>query len=131
MESFGDAVSHGDMAATVLNQPMVGMARTPGGKGYWLDAADGGIFTFGDARFWGSTGSLRLNAPVVGMAPTRDGGGYWTVASDGGIFAFGAAPFEGSMGGRHLQQGGRGHGPHAATEGGLDGGLGRRDLRLR
>ena len=104
VESFGDAVSHGDMAATVLNQPMVGMARTPGGKGYWLDAADGGIFTFGDARFWGSTGSLRLNAPVVGMAPTRDGGGYWTVASDGGIFAFGAAPFEGSMGGHHLNK---------------------------
>ena len=26
------------------------MAATPDGKGYWLVAADGGIFTFGDAR---------------------------------------------------------------------------------
>ena len=46
------------------------MAATPDGGGYWLDAADGGIFTFGVPRFRGSTGSLRLNAPVVGMAPT-------------------------------------------------------------
>jgi hypothetical protein len=32
----------------------VGMAATPTGKGYWLVAADGGIFTFGDAVFAGS-----------------------------------------------------------------------------
>ena len=92
------------MSKTVLNQSMVGMAPTPDGKGYWLDAADGGIFTFGDARFWGSTGSLHLNKPVVGMAPTHDGGGYWLVASDGGIFAFGDAAFEGSMGSHHLNE---------------------------
>jgi len=28
----------------------------PTGKGYWLVAADGGIFSFGDARFYGSLG---------------------------------------------------------------------------
>ena len=59
---------HGDMAGSALNQPVVGMAATPDGGGYWLDAADGGIFTFGNAQFWGSTGSLHLNQPVVGMA---------------------------------------------------------------
>ena len=32
------------------------MASTPDGKGYWLVASDGGIFTFGDAQFYGSTG---------------------------------------------------------------------------
>jgi len=104
VDPFGDAVSHGDMSTTVLNQPVVGVAPTPDGQGYWLDAADGGIFTFGDARFWGSTGSLHLNKPVVGMAPTHDGGGYWLVASDGGIFAFGDAAFEGSMGSHHLNE---------------------------
>ena len=31
-----------------LAKPIVGMAATPG-KGYWLVASDGGIFTFGDA----------------------------------------------------------------------------------
>jgi hypothetical protein len=34
--------------------PIVGMAATPTGKGYWLVASDGGIFTFGDAVFFGS-----------------------------------------------------------------------------
>ena len=36
--------------AIALNQPIVGMAATPGGNGYWLVASDGGIFTFGDAQ---------------------------------------------------------------------------------
>ena len=65
--------------------------------GYWLVAADGGIFSF-DAPFLGSTGAVRLNKPVVGMAPTSTAGGYWLVASDGGIFSFGDAPFRGSTG---------------------------------
>jgi N-acetylmuramoyl-L-alanine amidase len=78
------------------------MAATPDGRGYWLVAADGGIFTFGDAKFFGSTGALRLNAPIVGMAATPDGGGYWLVAADGGIFTFGDATFLGSEGGAQL-----------------------------
>ena len=43
-------------AATTLNKPIVGMAATPDGKGYWLVASDGGIFAYGDAAFYGSTG---------------------------------------------------------------------------
>jgi len=78
------------------------MAATPDGKGYWLVASDGGIFTFGDADFYGSTGSIRLNMPIVGMAATPDGKGYWLVASDGGIFTFGDARFYGSTGSIHL-----------------------------
>ncbi len=42
-----------------LNQPIVGMAATPDGGGYWLVASDGGIFAFGDAPFWGSAGGTR------------------------------------------------------------------------
>jgi adhesin/invasin len=72
--------------------------------GYWLTAADGGIFAFGDAPFFGSIGGAPLNEPVVGMAATTDRGGYWEVATDGGIFAFGNAPFRGSMGGTPLNQ---------------------------
>jgi predicted lipoprotein with Yx(FWY)xxD motif len=83
-------------APAVLNKPVVGMAPTADGKGYWLVASDGGIFSFGDAVFYGSTGGLSLNKPVVGMAPTADGKGYWLVASDGGIFSFGDAVFYGS-----------------------------------
>ena len=53
--------------------------RRPG-KGYWLVAGDGGIFSFGDAKFFGSTGGFHLNAPVLGMTPTRTGKGYWLYA---------------------------------------------------
>jgi N-acetylmuramoyl-L-alanine amidase len=87
-----------------LNRPVVGMASTPDGGGYWLVASDGGVFCFGDAAFRGSTGSMRLNRPVVGMASTPDGGGYWLAASDGGVFSFGDAAFEGAATGQ-LQRG--------------------------
>jgi hypothetical protein len=87
-----------------LNQPVVGTAFTPDSKGYWLVAADGGIFTFGDASFFGSTGAIHLNQPIVGMAATPDGRGYWLVAADGGIFTFGDASFFGSTGAIHLNQ---------------------------
>jgi hypothetical protein len=87
-----------------LNAPIVGMAPTPDGKGYWMVGTDGGIFAFGDAGFFGSEGGMHLNAPIVGMAPTSDGKGYWLVASDGGIFAFGDAGFHGSQGGQHLNR---------------------------
>ena len=66
--------------------------------GYWLVAADGGIFTHGDAAFFGSQGATHLNSPIVGMASTPDGGGYWLVAADGGIFTHGDAAFFGSAG---------------------------------
>src|SRR5581483_6000178 len=73
----GDAVFYGSTGALHLNRPIVGMAATVDGGGYWLVAADAGIFSFGDAVFHGSTGALHLNQPIVGMAPTADGGGYW------------------------------------------------------
>ncbi len=87
-----------------LNAPLVGICSTLDGKGYWLVASDGGVFTFGDAKYYGSTGSRHLNKPIVGMAITPDGKGYWLVASDGGIFAFGDAKYYGSTGSRHLNK---------------------------
>jgi hypothetical protein len=84
------------------NSPIVGVASTPDGGGYWQVAADGGVFAFGDAGFYGSMGGRRLNAPVVGMAATGDGRGYWLAAADGGVFAFGDARFYGSMVGRPM-----------------------------
>jgi hypothetical protein len=102
--NYGDAAFFGSMGGTHLNQPIVGMAASADGGGYWVVASDGGIFSFGDARFFGSMGGTHLNQPVVGMAASADGGGYWLVASDGGIFSFGDARFFGSMGGTHLNQ---------------------------
>src|SRR5207253_4946701 len=80
----------------------VGMATTPGGRGYWLAGADGGIFTFGDAPFAGSAGGLRLAGPVVSVAASPRGLGYWLVGADGGIFSYGDAGFAGSLGGLRL-----------------------------
>jgi hypothetical protein len=64
-------------------------------KGYWLVAADGGVFAFG-APFRGSTGSLTLNKPVDGLVAY--GNGYLMVASDGGVFNFSNRAFVGSLG---------------------------------
>jgi hypothetical protein len=69
--TFGDAPFYGSTGAMRLNRPIVGMARTQNGDGYWLEASDGGIFTFGNAGFFGSTASTRLNRPIVGMATPR------------------------------------------------------------
>ena len=63
-------------AGMVLNAPIVAVASTPDGRGYWEGASDGGVFAFGGAGFYGSTGSLHLNAPIVGLTPTSDGRGY-------------------------------------------------------
>ena len=52
--TFGDAGFYGSTGAQSLNRPVVGMAATPSGNGYWLVASDGGIFAFGDAGFHGS-----------------------------------------------------------------------------
>ena len=87
-----------------LTKPIMGMAATPTGRGYWLVGSDGGVFSFGDATFYGSTGSIHLNQPIVGMAATPTGRGYWLVASDGGIFSFGDAAFHGSTGSINLNQ---------------------------
>ena len=85
-----------------LNAPIIGMTTTPTGKGYWLLARDGGVFTFGDAQFYGSTGAMHLNAPIIAMAATATGKGYWLLARDGGVFTFGDAHFFGSTGAMKL-----------------------------
>jgi hypothetical protein len=79
-------------------------AATGGPAGYWMVAADGGIFAYGAARFFGSTGAIKLNMPIVAMAATPSGSGYWLVASDGGIFSFGDAGFFGSTGAMKLNR---------------------------
>jgi hypothetical protein len=107
VNAFGDECFNGGNLGQVggpVARPVVGMANTASGGGYWLVASDGGIFAFGDARFFGSTGGTKLNQPIVGVGATPTGGGYWLVASDGGIFAFGDARFFGSTGGTKLNQ---------------------------
>ena len=65
-----------------------GWRRRRSGKGYWLVARDGGIFTFGDARFHGSPAAA-ASAPIIGMAVTPAGGGYWLSNTAGQVFTYG------------------------------------------
>jgi hypothetical protein len=90
------ATFYGSTGAMRLNQPIVGMEATPSGRGYWLVASDGGIFSFGDAAFLGSTDAIRLAQPIIGMSATATGLGY-RLARDGGVFSFGDAPYLGSL----------------------------------
>jgi len=101
---YGSAAFFGDTRDLDLGAPIVGIAPTISGNGYWLAAEDGGVFGFGDAVFHGSMGAVSLTEPIVGIAAAPDGGGYWLVASDGGVFGFGTAGFYGSMGAVALNQ---------------------------
>ena len=42
---------------------MIGFAATEDGNGYWLLAADGGVFNFGDAGYYGSAGGAYRSTP--------------------------------------------------------------------
>ena len=106
--TFQQIVSHYYGPATLGNLPggttLAGDQPSGGVGGYWINAADGGVFSFGNAQFYGSTGGMRLNQPVVAMASTHDAAGYWEVASDGGVFSFGDAAFHGSTGSIRLNR---------------------------
>lgn len=78
------------------------ITMTPSG-GYWLCAADGGVFAFGDAQFYGSQASkLPPGEQIVAFKATSSHRGYYLVSNLGGVFAFGDAAFKGSMGGTKL-----------------------------
>jgi peptidoglycan hydrolase-like amidase len=106
--TFQQIVNHYYGPATLQSLPggtsLVGGQPSGGVGGYWINAADGGVFSFGNAQFYGSTGGMRLNQPVVAIASTHDAAGYWEVASDGGVFSFGDAPFHGSTGSIRLNR---------------------------
>ncbi|HUY86557.1 MAG TPA: Ig domain-containing protein [Acidimicrobiales bacterium] len=107
------APTFGSMLGKQLTKPIVSMASTPDGKGYWMLGADGGIFAFGDAGYYGSFDSLAFNCPSDGcpppppfasMASTPDGNGYWMIGNNGAIYSFCDAGFYGSGPGSSTNQ---------------------------
>ena len=86
------------LAAPVRNgtAPVVGMAATPDGQGYWLADADGKITAVGSAQALGSASGVHN---VVAIAATPSGGGYWLATATGAILHFGDAAGYGSMAG--------------------------------
>ena len=59
------------MSKLTLNGPVLGSVATPSGKGYYMVAADGGIFAFGDASFAGSAAGTPLTQPIRAIAGPR------------------------------------------------------------
>jgi hypothetical protein len=101
--NFGSAAQYGWVGINRLGTtPVVAVASTPDGGGYWEVDSAGDVFSFGDAGFSGSIKPGQASSPVVSMAADPDGGGYWLVTKDGGVFSFGAAHFHGSLGGKKL-----------------------------
>ena len=76
--------------------PVISMASTADGTGYWLATATGAVSAHGSATDLGNTASLTLAAPIVKIVADPKGDGYWEVAADGGVFAYGTAHFEGA-----------------------------------
>jgi hypothetical protein len=99
--AFGSASFRGSTSAYSLSRPIVAMATTADGRGYWEVASDGGIFTF-NAPFFGALAGWPLAQPVVGLTATPSGGGYWIVTGDGSVFPFGDAKGYGSLSNMHL-----------------------------
>jgi hypothetical protein len=102
VRAINGAPSYGPDPGLALMAGLVDIAATPSGRGYWVAAADGGVFARGNAPFLGSAVGRPLLGPIVGMSASRSGKGYWLAAADGGVFTFGDAPFKGSLGGYHL-----------------------------
>jgi hypothetical protein len=72
VHAFGDARFFGDLTGRRLNAPITAGVAAPTGGGYYLAAADGGVFGF-DAPFRGAVPPGRLNGPVVAAATYGDG----------------------------------------------------------
>jgi hypothetical protein len=82
-----------------LNAPIVAIVPSDDGGGYFMVAADGGVFAFGDATFAGSCPGIgTCPGSAVSVLPDADGRGYWLVTSVGDVYAFGDAPYLGAPG---------------------------------
>jgi hypothetical protein len=69
---------------------VVSAAATPSGKGYWLLAADGGVFALGDAVYSGRDSGTATDA--LKIVPSAAGAGYRIVHSDAGVTSHGTLP---------------------------------------
>jgi Fibronectin type III domain len=109
--AFGDAGFYGSIpglgilpagypgGGRKLAAPVVGMVPSADGGGYFMVAADGGVFAFGDAVFAGSCPAIGGCAgAAVAVMPDATGNGYWLVTATGHVYAFGDAPVLGSPG---------------------------------
>ena len=101
--AFGDAGYYGSVPGLGLgpagpgpgrrlSAPIVGMAATPDGGGYYLVSEDGGVFAFGDARYYGTCATAKsCGAPAVAIVTDASGRGYWLLLANAQMVPFGDA----------------------------------------
>jgi hypothetical protein len=80
--AFGNAPFEGSAGGLKLHAPVVGLAGTPDGRGYWMVGADGGVFTYGDAPFYGSPAGTS-NEAYIGMMVQPYATGYTVIGALG------------------------------------------------
>ncbi len=81
-----------------LNQPIVGMVPSANDQGYYMVAADGGVFVFNSTFAGSCPGIGGCSGAAVAVAPDASGNGYWLVTSTGHIYSFGNAQYLGAPG---------------------------------
>lgn len=80
------------LTARKLNAPVVCAVVNPTGLGYWLVAADGGVFALDGAPSVGDpVATMKLVRPIVHAIPGTNGRGLVLVGADGGMFSLGGA----------------------------------------
>ena len=80
VRAVGGAPAFGPSTGMQLNADLVDIAATPSGRGYWVAASDGGVFTFGDAHFYGFASPASRSLDRSSASPPRpSGNGYWLV----------------------------------------------------
>ena len=99
---LGSAASLGGIRTT-SSDPVVGIAGSPDGKGYFVATADGDVTAFGDVSSHGDLNSKHIaRSDVVAIVTTQDAKGYWLIGADGEVYSFGDATFYGDL--LHLQK---------------------------
>ena len=93
---YNGATPYGDLSHVALESPILGIATTPSGEGYWLMEAAGTMHPFGDAPDLGSP-DLSDADYATSVAATPTGNGYWLATQTGGVYAVGDAVFFGSV----------------------------------
>jgi hypothetical protein len=108
--SFGDSQFYGSIPGlglnpagsghpNSLNAPVVGMVPSRDQGGYFMVAADGGVFAFGDAHFAGSCPGIGgCSGAAVAVMVDASGNGYWLITQSGNVYTFGDAPYLGAPG---------------------------------
>ncbi|MCU1489016.1 MAG: hypothetical protein JWM85_421, partial [Acidimicrobiaceae bacterium] len=106
VDGFGSLPALGGLGAAAPVSPVVGIADSSDGAGYWLLQANGTVRAFGDA-LQASYAQTSPSVPMTGITASPSDRGYLLVNSAGDVSSFGAARNFGSLPSSRLVPGAR------------------------